>query len=76
VKFGKEGLLRPTFRRQTTHAAGGSADPSHCGLSGEPLTVKEQLTLREKLGRFFWLIGPVALIAWFGLIYLIFGDVL
>jgi hypothetical protein len=38
--------------------------------------VKEPLTFRDKLGRFFWLIGPVALIAWFGLIYLIFGDVL
>ena len=37
---------------------------------------QEKKPLAERLGRYFWLIGPLALIAWFGLIYLIFGDVL
>jgi hypothetical protein len=34
----------------------------------------ERLTLSDRLGRYFWLIGPIALIAWFAALYFIFGD--
>jgi len=37
---------------------------------------KEGRSWSERLGRYFWLIGPVGLVAWFGLLWLMFGDVL
>ena len=33
-------------------------------------------TLLDRLGKFLWLIGPLALVAWFGLLWFMFGDVL
>lgn len=38
--------------------------------------MEEKETLAERLGRYFWLAGIAALMAWFALLWFMFGDVL
>ena len=37
---------------------------------------EEQSNLAERLTRYWWFIGVFALIAWFALLWFMFGDVL
>ncbi len=41
-----------------------------------PPVSQEPPTIGERLARFWWLAGVVALVAWFAMLWFMFGDVI